>query len=501
MPSLWYTKNKEATEEMVPKARYEPLPYYLERGKSSMELLYIALDAFLIAVSGVFSFYLRFSPNKREALSSLTLPAFPYHTFLPTYAGLILLYVVLILLSFKNYELYSLRNRGFKRDEVFLVVRGVSFATLILMVFMYLSKIHASRFVVLSMWGLCVFVLSGWRYINGSVVERRLADGDGSKNVVIVGAGRVGRRVAGILQSNRHLGFNVKGFLDDYKTGEGVLGRIKNLPDVIKKHFIDEVIITIPSEREVVKWVILEARKAKTGIKIVPELFDGLLFQGSPSIEVLGNIPVMNIYREPIPELGLFVKRVIDIVGAVFGILVSLPLMLAISIAIKIDSPDGPVIYRSRRVGRKGKEFICYKFRTMVPGADALKEKLWHLNERKGPFFKITNDPRVTRVGRILRKYNLDELPQFFNVLKGDMSLVGPRPHPVDDFNRYSLDHYRRLDVKPGMTSLWAVEAQDDPSFERNLELDLYYIENWSLLLDIKILLRTIPTVLKGVGR
>ncbi|GIW47793.1 MAG: UDP-phosphate galactose phosphotransferase [Deltaproteobacteria bacterium] len=406
-----------------------------------------------------------------------------------------------MLLSFKNYGLYSLRNRGFKRDEVFLVVKGVSFATLILMVFMYLSKIHASRFVVLSMWGLCVFALSGWRYINGSVVERRLADGDGSRNVVIVGAGRVGRRVAGILQSNRHLGFNVKGFLDDYKTGEGVLGRIKNLPDVIKKHFIDEVIITIPSEREVVKWVILEARKAKTGIKIVPELFDGLLFQGSPSIEVLGNIPVMNIYREPIPELGLFVKRVIDIAGAVFGILVSLPLMLAISIAIKIDSPDGPVIYRSRRVGRKGKEFICYKFRTMVPDADALKEKLWHLNERKGPFFKITNDPRVTRVGRFLRKYNLDELPQFFNVLKGDMSLVGPRPHPVDDFNRYSLDHYRRLDVKPGMTSLWAVEAQDDPSFERNLELDLYYIENWSLLLDIKILLRTIPTVLKGVGR
>jgi hypothetical protein len=157
VPSLWYTKNKEATEEMVPKARYEPLPYYLEREKSSIELLYIALDAFLIAVSGVFSFYLRFSPNKKEALSSLTLPAFPYHTFLPIYAGLILLYVILVLLSFKNYGLYSLRNRGFKRDEVFLVVKGVSFATLILMVFMYLSKIHASRFVVLSMWGLSVF--------------------------------------------------------------------------------------------------------------------------------------------------------------------------------------------------------------------------------------------------------------------------------------------------------------------------------------------------------
>jgi lipopolysaccharide/colanic/teichoic acid biosynthesis glycosyltransferase len=137
----------------------------------------------------------------------------------------------------------------------------------------------------------------------------------------------------------------------------------------------------------------------------------------------------------------------------------------------------------------------------MVSDADQLKDKLRYLNEKSGPFFKITNDPRLTRVGKLLRKYNMDEMPQFFNVLEGDMSLVGPRPHPLDDFRQYNIDHYRRLDVKPGITSLWAIEAQDDPSFEHNMELDLYYIENWNSWLDLKILLRTIPTVLKGVGR
>jgi len=208
----------------------------------------------------------------------------------------------------------------------------------------------------------------------------------------------------------------------------------------------------------------------------------------------------MELYSQPIPELGLLCKRLMDIVGAAVGLVLSLPLVGLIALAIKLDSP-GPVIYRSKRVGRKGQVFTCYKFRSMVKDADRLKEQLRLLNERQGPFFKLSNDPRVTRVGRFIRKYNLDELPQLWNVLKGEMSLVGPRPHPLDDFERYELQHYRRLDVKPGMTSLWAVEAQDDPSFERNMELDLYYIENWSLWLDIKILLRTILTVLKGVGR
>jgi lipopolysaccharide/colanic/teichoic acid biosynthesis glycosyltransferase len=188
-----------------------------------------------------------------------------------------------------------------------------------------------------------------------------------------------------------------------------------------------------------------------------------------------------------------------DVVLSMIVLVLFCPLMVVIAIAIKLESP-GRAIYRSRRVGKCGRKFDCYKFRTMVAGSDRLKENLRRLNQRRGPFFKIADDPRVTRLGRFLRKYSLDELPQFWNVLKGDMSLVGPRPHPLDDVERYSPWHHRRLAVKPGLTGLWQVTARADPSFEICMVLDLGYIRSWSLLLDCRILMRTIPAVLAGEG-
>jgi len=175
------------------------------------------------------------------------------------------------------------------------------------------------------------------------------------------------------------------------------------------------------------------------------------------------------------------------------------PLLLVIAVAVKLESP-GPIIYRSLRAGKKGQKFVCYKFRTMLDGADELKDSLRRFNERRDPFFKIANDPRVTRLGRFLRKYSLDELPQFWNVSKGNMSLVGPRPHPIDDYTRYRPGDHRRLEVKPGITGLWQVIARTNPSFATCLALDLAYIRRWSLLLDCRILLKTIPEVLSGNG-
>jgi lipopolysaccharide/colanic/teichoic acid biosynthesis glycosyltransferase len=198
--------------------------------------------------------------------------------------------------------------------------------------------------------------------------------------------------------------------------------------------------------------------------------------------------------------LGLFVKRTIDVVFSAIALILLWPLMVLIAIAIKLESP-GSVIYPSHRLGEKGQMFACYKFRTMVPGADELRENLRRLNQRCGPFFKIAADPRVTRFGRFLRKYSLDELPQFWNVLKGDMSLVGPRPHPVEDCTQYTFEHRRRLGVKPGVTGLWQVLARANPSFEVCMILDLAYIEKWSLLLDCWILMKTIPSVLAGEGQ
>ena len=196
---------------------------------------------------------------------------------------------------------------------------------------------------------------------------------------------------------------------------------------------------------------------------------------------------------------GSFVKRIIDVALSGIALLFLWPLLLVIAIAVKLESP-GPIIYRSLRAGKKGQRFVCYKFRTMVDGADELKDALRRFNERRDPFFKIANDPRVTRLGRFLRKYSLDELPQFWNVLKGDMSMVGPRPHPVDDYARYRPAEHRRLEMKQGITGLWQVIARADPSFETCMKLDLEYMKRWSLSLDCKILLRTVPAVLAGEG-
>ena len=203
--------------------------------------------------------------------------------------------------------------------------------------------------------------------------------------------------------------------------------------------------------------------------------------------------------QEAISAFGRFAKRILDLLLALLAILLLWPLMLMIAVAVRLES-QGPAIYPSLRVGQRGMLFACYKFRTMIPGADRLRHKLLHLNQRQGPFFKMADDPRVTGLGRFLRKYSLDELPQLWNVLKGDMSLVGPRPHPVEDCAEYTSEHSRRLTVKPGVTGLWQVLARANPSFEICAMLDLAYIEKWSLLLDCSILMKTIPAVLAGEG-
>jgi exopolysaccharide biosynthesis polyprenyl glycosylphosphotransferase len=233
-------------------------------------------------------------------------------------------------------------------------------------------------------------------------------------------------------------------------------------------------------------------------VKVVPEMFDGLAWRAP--INYIGDFPVMELLREPIPAVGLLVKRLVDVVGSALGLVLLAPVMALLAAMVRLDSP-GPAIYRSWRVGRKGRKFLCYKLRTMVLNADELKEELRHMNERQGPLFKISDDPRVTRLGRWLRRSSLDELPQLWSVLKGDMSLVGPRPPVPEECAEYCPEDLRRLDVRPGITGLWQVYARLDPSFERALGLDLEYIEEWSLWLDAKILLRTIPTVLSGSGR
>jgi exopolysaccharide biosynthesis polyprenyl glycosylphosphotransferase len=265
----------------------------------------------------------------------------------------------------------------------------------------------------------------------------------------------------------------------------------------VRKQFVDEIFFTTPCERSIVQDVLEQARVHEVDLRVVPDLYGGMAW--NTSVEYVGQFPTIPLHRGAVPELGLIFKRVFDTVFSTVALALLSPILLAIAIAIKLDSP-GPVFYTSERIGKKGVVFRCIKFRTMVRDADNRRAEIMHMNERDDVLFKVSNDPRVTKSGRFLRKYSFDELPQFFNVLRGEMSIVGPRPPLAGEVRKYDLDHLRRLEVTPGITGLWQVQGRQDPSFASYVSLDVSYIDNWSIWLDFKIILRTVAVVFAGTG-
>ena len=229
-----------------------------------------------------------------------------------------------------------------------------------------------------------------------------------------------------------------------------------------------------------------------------PQLM-GLGLTRHATTECVAQFPSSPLQSPCLSASGRMIKRALDIVFSGLTLFLLMPVLSVIALAIKLDSP-GPILYISERVGKYGRIFRCFKFRTMVRDAEREQERVMHLNERDAILFKISNDPRVTRAGRILRRYSLDELPQFLNVLLGEMSVVGPRPSVSGEVREYSLSHLRRLDVTPGITGLWQIQGRHDPSFESYVSLDLTYIENWSVALDLKIVAQTVGVVLSGTG-
>jgi exopolysaccharide biosynthesis polyprenyl glycosylphosphotransferase len=266
------------------------------------------------------------------------------------------------------------------------------------------------------------------------------------------------------------------------------------LRKIARQHCIDEVIIAI-RDMDLANDVLSAARHNQLDVTLVPAIANQQTFE----LESIGNLSLLKVHQQAAPEWQLAGKRLVDVILALLGLICVSPFLLVIAMLIRYDS-RGPALFRSQRVGHKGRNFLCYKFRTMVLHSDAAKDWLRHLNERRGAFFKIANDPRITRVGSFLRRYSLDELPQLWNVLRGDMSLVGPRPHPPDDVEAYSTDDLQRLDFVPGMTGLWQVTARQDPSFRRCVELDVEYIKRWTPWLDLCILCKTIACVFQGSG-
>jgi exopolysaccharide biosynthesis polyprenyl glycosylphosphotransferase len=458
-------------------------------------IAYATIDCAMVVLVGALVFYL----ESGIARSWGTASRITEQLTLGTYFALIFAYAVLNVLSCASQDLYRTpRDRGVL-EEILMVSQAVSLATAVLVLFVFAFGVQGiTRISVLALAIFTGATLSGWRYLKRRMILNRTLQGIGVSRVLIVGAGRTGRALAASLGANPSLGYEVCGFLEAQSSSDPlILGRLGELGRVVTERFIDEIFLTPPIDREVVKQFVLVARQLRLGLKVVPDLYDGIGWRAP--VHAVGGFPVMQLNENPIPGFGVAVKRILDVVIAASGLVLTAPFLVLLAAIIRLDSP-GRAFYPAVRVGYKARRFCCWKLRTMYVGADSDKEALRETHERTGPWFKMKNDPRVTRAGRWLRKFSLDELPQLWNVVRGEMSLVGPRPHPVDDFNRYKPEHLRRLDVKPGLTGLWQVTARRDPYFETNLALDLDYIENWSLRLDLEILFRSVGELFRGSG-
>jgi exopolysaccharide biosynthesis polyprenyl glycosylphosphotransferase len=333
---------------------------------------------------------------------------------------------------------------------------------------------------------------------------RKFEQGIELRNLVILGTNQLSYALSSHIAYHTRLGYRFVGYVSP--TGpkrceeippEQVLGGIDKIRQLTRLHFVDEVVIAEFCPIDQTIRLLEDARELGIEVRAIAGYY-GELTANAP-VEYLGIFPMAALHRSEPRVVGLFCKRALDIVLSLAALIAAAPLMAAIAMAVKIDSA-GPVFYVSDRVGKRGRVFRCIKYRTMVRNADAMKKELAAQNERDGILFKMRNDPRITRLGRFLRKYSLDELPQFLNVLRGEMSLVGPRPPIATEVEKYDLEHFRRLEVMPGLTGLWQVQARHDPSFAKYIELDTAYVENWSLWLDFKILMRTADVVLRGTG-
>jgi len=319
--------------------------------------------------------------------------------------------------------------------------------------------------------------------------------------VVVLGAGPRGQMFAAKLEGHRELGLRVVGFLDDSPAfelpgGWQYLGTLEALESVLHTRVVDEVVICLPfSQWSLIDTITRVCEEEGKIVRIPMDVLDRAISVGK--VEELDGTPVFSLVSGPDRAIGLAAKRMLDVVVSAVGLVVMSPLFLAVAIWLVRD--DGrPVFFRQERLGLHGRPFKVIKFRTMSRDAEARLADLQHRNEIQGRAFKITDDPRVTRVGRFLRRTSLDELPQLVNVLRGEMSLVGPRPPLPGEVDGYDLWHRRRLSMKPGITGLWQVRARREPEFDRWVAADLEYIDRWSLWLDVKILARTIPAAVQG---
>lgn len=431
-----------------------------------------------------------FDPNQREFL-----PYLPYATF----------FAVLLIFIYQANGLYRhIRGRSWI-EEITIVASGVANSTVILLAFYFLLQPRVtSRLMLVYVAALTVIFLALSRLIRRFVWVYLRAKGIGVQKVALVGMGDVGQAVLRTLVSRPELGYKVIGYLDDDpQRGENDLGRvvglgkIGNLEKVVTAHGIDLVIVTL-------QWRhydrILELarllRKLNVDMRFVPDIFQLNLRQ--VQFENLDGIPLLGINGvQKLKGTSRIMKRVLDLLIVVLTAPVWLLIYAIVALAIKLED-GGDVIYKAQRIGENGREFGMLKFRSMIPDADSLREEVFEGQDPKHP--KRADDPRITRVGKFIRSTSIDEIPNLINVLKGEMSIVGPRPPIQDEVDKYENWHLQRLQTIPGITGLWQVSGRSEVPFDEMVLMDIYYIENWSVRFDLQIILMTIPRVLLRSG-
>ena len=412
-----------------------------------------------------------------------------------------LLWVPVILFFNQAHGLYQTRREKLESLEIWQVMRAVAISTLVAIVAVYLLKIQDFPRGVLVFSAVAISVLlSLWRVLKKLLVNVLVQHGYNNFNAVIIGARKVGVLLSEEIQKQPALGIKIIGFLDDEEplnqTGEKLLGSSERFSEYRPTGIYPPDFYYDLSRASDFYQITGEARELDIAVRVVPQ---GYEYMAQDFIKYnIGIVPVLE-YSDIDVNYRQGAKRVFDFVLSLLLVILLLPFLLVLIVLIKLDSP-GPVFYCSKRHGYNARVFNMFKFRSMVVNADALLTQLKEQNEVDGPIFKIKKDPRITRMGAFLRRYSLDELPQIFNVLKGDMSLVGPRPFPIAQVEKEDLRQLRRLGIRPGITGLWQIRGRSDVSFDKLLRWDIWYINNWSFWLDLYILFQTFPVVIKGKG-
>lgn len=428
----------------------------------------------------------------------------PEHILLPwsVYLAVALIWLALFTLL----SVYDARKTLHVHEEVQRLVLAIGTASLVFAGLLYLTLRDVPRllfiyFVMcngLLLVGHRLLVRLAFRYVGP-----RLRD---AERVLIVGAGSVGQEVAARVKALEWTGLTPVGYLDDAPEKQGqvidglpVLGRVQDVVTVVRAHQVDEVIFALPLRaHHSMEHIVQQLQALPISVRVVPDLFDLAIFRAT--IEDFEGIPLIGLRDSAIDGFDRLVKRTLDLILATIILALVWPLMLVIALVIKVTSPEGPVIFKQQRLGENGRLFKMYKFRTMVPDAEQrLHEVMRRLPDGR-VVHKVRDDPRVLPVGRILRRLSLDELPQLFNVLKGDMSLVGPRPELPQMMPFYEPWQWKRFSVPPGITGWWQISGRADKPMHLHTEYDLYYIQHYSPLLDLQILWRTIGVVLRGKG-